>query len=60
MFGITVEQVGSATRSLLLFGLGLVAVKFGLDAGTVASLAAAGAAIVVAIYGVWIKRSSAV
>lgn len=55
MFNFTAEQVGSAARSVILFGLGLVAVKLGLDAATVASLGAAGAAIVVAIYGVWIK-----
>ena len=55
MSGFTTEQVGSAVRSVLLYGLGLASVKYGLDQATITSIATAVSALVVAGYGIWIK-----
>lgn len=53
------DQIGSLVRSLALYGLGLLSVKLGLDNADVAGLAGAIAALAVALWGVWVKRSSA-
>jgi hypothetical protein len=59
MFGFTGEQLGSALRSVIIFGGGFVVAKGWFSAEEVALFGGAVGAFATAVYGIYIKRKSA-
>jgi hypothetical protein len=59
MFGFNVEQVGSAVRSVIIFGGGFVVAKGWFSAEEVALFGGAAGAFAAALYGIIIKRKAA-